>query len=170
MHEDVVGRPLRRPYRARRQSAPLRFMGSSPVRTAGLASRSGNGGDQLHEWMSGIADFRYRHDRCSCSRTAPRRGHQGGGTTYTFVSEGIETALEQARAVAGRQGRPDRRRAKHRSAVPQSGLLDELEIHIVPILMGGGVRLFEGTQQLALDPTGTVESPDVTHVRYRVPK
>jgi hypothetical protein len=52
----------------------------------------------------------------------------------------------------------------------RAGLLDELEIHIVPILMGGGVRLFEGTQHLALDPTRTVESPDITHVRYRVPK
>lgn len=89
---------------------------------------------------------------------------------YTFVTEGIEAALEQARAVAGDQDVLIVGGANIARQYLNAGLLDELEIHIVPILLGGGVSLFEGTEQLTLEPTRTVESPDVTHVRYRVSK
>jgi dihydrofolate reductase len=95
-----------------------------------------------------------------------------GGTTFTFVTEGIEA---RARAGAGgrRRGRRrDRRRRERRPAVPARGLLDELQIHLVPVLLGDGVRLFEhhvADPPRGLECTRVIESPTgVAHLRYRV--
>ncbi len=91
-----------------------------------------------------------------------------GGTTFTFVTAGIESALEQARAAAGEQ---DVSIAGGATAVQQylaAGLLDELYLHIVPVLLGAGERLLDGVGGLALKPVEVVASPAVTHVRYRV--
>ena len=91
-----------------------------------------------------------------------------GGTTFTFVTDGIESALEQARAAAG-DG--DVAIGGGASAVQQylaAGLLDELYLHIVPILLGAGTRLFEDVGDPALEPVKVVASPGVTHVKYRV--
>jgi dihydrofolate reductase len=91
-----------------------------------------------------------------------------GGTTFTFVTDGIESALEQARAVAGDQ---DVAIAGGASAVQQylaAGLLDELYLHIVPVVLGAGERLLDGVGDPALQPVEVVASPAVTHVRYRV--
>jgi dihydrofolate reductase len=97
-----------------------------------------------------------------------------GGTTFTFVTEGIEAALEQAvEAAAGKDvavGGGANVAQQHLKA----GLLDELQIHVVPVLLGDGVRLFE--EHLASAPgdverTRVVESPTgVTHLKYRVVK
>lgn len=94
-----------------------------------------------------------------------------GGTTFTFVTDGIEAALEQARAAAG-----DKDVAVGGGSVAQqylkAGLLDELQIHVVPVLLGDGVRLFEGHLASApgeLECTRVIESPTgVTHLKYRV--
>jgi dihydrofolate reductase len=91
-----------------------------------------------------------------------------GGTTFTFVTEGIEAALEQARAAAGDK---DVAIAGGASAVQQylaAGLLDELYLHIVPIVLGSGERLLENVGDPALEPIMVVASPAVTHVKYRV--
>ena len=91
-----------------------------------------------------------------------------GGTTFTFVTGGIESALEQARAAAGDQ---DVGIAGGASAVQQylvAGLLDELHLHIVPIVLGSGERLLDGVGQPTLEVAEVVGSPVVTHVRYRV--
>jgi dihydrofolate reductase len=95
-----------------------------------------------------------------------------GGTTFTFVTDGIEAALEQARAAAGNK---DVAVAGGASVVQQylkAGLLDELQIHVVPLLLGGGVRLFDqlGTEQVELEGTRVIQSPAVTHLTYRVVK
>jgi dihydrofolate reductase len=95
-----------------------------------------------------------------------------GGTTFTFVTDGIEAALEQARAVAGDK---DVSVAGGASLVQQylkAGLIDELQIHVVPLLLGDGVRLFDnlGTKQVELEGTRVIESPAVTHMKYRVVK
>ena len=91
-----------------------------------------------------------------------------GGTTFTFVTDGIESALEQARAAAGDE---DVAVAGGASVVRQylaAGLLDELYIHIVPIVLGAGERLLEGVGDPILEPVEVIASPAVTHVRYRV--
>ncbi|MEA2306314.1 MAG: hypothetical protein QOH43_3594 [Solirubrobacteraceae bacterium] len=91
-----------------------------------------------------------------------------GGTTFTFVTDGIESALEQARAAAGDQ---DVAIAGGASAVQQylaAGQLDELHLHVVPVILGDGERLLEGVGDPALEPVEVIASPAVTHVRYRV--
>jgi dihydrofolate reductase len=91
-----------------------------------------------------------------------------GGTTFHFVTDGIEAALEQARAAAGDQ---DVAIAGGASTVNQylaAGLLDQLHLHIVPIVLGGGERLLEGVGDPTLEPVEVVASPAVTHVEYRV--
>ena len=93
-----------------------------------------------------------------------------GGTTYTFVTDGVEAAIEQARAAAG--GR-DVLVAGGGSVVQQAlaaGVVDEFQLHVAPVLLGGGVRLF-GTglpDQPGLECTRAIASPGVTHLRYAV--
>jgi dihydrofolate reductase len=91
-----------------------------------------------------------------------------GGTTFHFVTDGIEAALEQARAAAGDQ---DVAIAGGASTVNQylaAGLLDELFLHIAPIVLGGGERLFVDVGDPTLQPVSVVGSPAATHVKYTV--
>lgn len=95
-----------------------------------------------------------------------------GGTTFTFVTDGIEAAFEQARSGAGDK---DIQVAGGASVIQQylnAGLLDEFQVHVVPIFLGGGVRLFDdlGGQPSGLELTRVVDSPAVTHLSYRVVK
>jgi dihydrofolate reductase len=90
------------------------------------------------------------------------------GTTFTFVTGGVESALEQARAAAGDA---DVAIAGGASAVRQylaAGILDELYLHIVPIILGAGERLLDDIGDPNLQPVSVVASPAVTHVKYRV--
>jgi len=95
-----------------------------------------------------------------------------GGTTFTFVTDGIESALEQARAVAGDDDITVGGGASVGQQYLAAGLLDELRLHVVPVLLGGGVRLFEhhvGDAPAQLRRTRVVESPTgVVHVTYAV--
>jgi dihydrofolate reductase len=95
-----------------------------------------------------------------------------GGTTYIFVTGGIEAALEQARATAGDKNVGIWGGADTIRQYLKAGLLDELHIHFIPILLGNGIRLFEG-----LDPAGielrrknSIETPGATHLRFEVIK
>ena len=95
-----------------------------------------------------------------------------GGTTFTFVTDGVESAFEQARAAAGGKDVSVAGGASVAQQCLRAGLLDEIQIHVAPLLLGGGVRLFEDTGggQIELEPTRVIESPGVTHLRYRVVK
>jgi dihydrofolate reductase len=95
-----------------------------------------------------------------------------GGTTFTFVTEGIESALEQARAAAGDKDVAVGGGANVAQQYLKAGLLDELQIHLVPILLGGGVSLFGdlGGERIELEPARVVEAPGVTHLKYHVVK
>jgi dihydrofolate reductase len=91
-----------------------------------------------------------------------------GGTTFHFITDGIESALDQAKAAAGDK---DVSIAGGASAVQQylaAGLLDELHLHIVPIVLGAGERLLESVGDPVLEPVEVIASPAVTHMRYRV--
>jgi dihydrofolate reductase len=96
-----------------------------------------------------------------------------GGTTFTFVTDGIESALEQARAAAGDKNVTVGGGANVAQQYLKAGLLDELQIHLAPILLGDGVRLFEnhlGPERSEIECTRVIESPAVTHLRYRIVK
>jgi dihydrofolate reductase len=92
-----------------------------------------------------------------------------GESQYTFVTDGVENAVEQAKAAAGKKNV-----SVMGSSVPQqclrSGLLDEILIHLVPVLLGDGVRLFDhlGSQNVGLERQRVVQSPGVTHLWFKV--
>lgn len=94
-----------------------------------------------------------------------------GESHYTFVTDGVESAIRKAKAAAG-----DKYVGVMGSSVPQqclrAGLLDEIQIHLVPILLGAGVRLFDHLdfRGIELETTRVVVSPGVTHLRFRVVK
>jgi dihydrofolate reductase len=104
-----------------------------------------------------------------------------GEIPYTFVTDGVESAIAQAKAAAG-----DRYVSVMGASIPQQclrlGLLDEIQIHLAPVLLGAGLRLFDhlgaegaegaegtgGTGGIELEAVRVVEAPGVTHLRYRV--
>jgi dihydrofolate reductase len=90
-------------------------------------------------------------------------------TTFTFVTDGIEAALAQAREAAGDKDVFIGGGADVINQYLAAGLLDELELHVAPLLLGGGARLFEGVgREVELDLVRVVEAPGVTHLKYRV--
>jgi dihydrofolate reductase len=99
-----------------------------------------------------------------------------GGTSFTFVTDGVERAVELARKAAGDSGK-DVAVAGGGTLVRQvlqAGLLEELELHIAPVILGDGQRLFDASlglgpdEGIELTPTRVIEAPEVTHVRYAV--
>ena len=90
-------------------------------------------------------------------------------TTFTFVTEGTEAALEQARAAAGDKDVTIGGGAAAINQYLAAGLVDELELHVAPVVLGGGARLFEGLgPDLALEQIRVIDAPGVTHLKYRV--
>ena len=91
-----------------------------------------------------------------------------GGTTFHFVTDGIESALEQAREAAGDN---DVLLAGGASTLQQylaAGLVDEFELHIAPRILGGGERMMDNVGDLRVERIRVIEGPDATHVKYRV--
>jgi dihydrofolate reductase len=93
-----------------------------------------------------------------------------GGTTFHFVTDGIESALEQARDAAGGK---DVSLGGGATTVQQylaAGLLDEMVISLVPVFLGGGTRLFDNLDgaEASLEQVEAIEAPAVTHIRYRL--
>jgi dihydrofolate reductase len=92
-------------------------------------------------------------------------------TTFTFVTDGIESALEQARAAADGKDVVIGGGASVINQYLAAGLVDELELNIVPLVLGGGARLFEGVgPDVKLEQIRAVDAPGVTHLKYRVVK
>jgi len=187
----------------------------------------GAGGEELHEWIFGLASWREMHGREGGERNVdsdmlqegldatgaiivgkrmfggwdgpwgdeptlgvwgenppfdvpvfvlthyPRETATVGQTTFTFVSDGIESALEQARAAAGGKDVGIGGGANVIQQYLTAGLLDELQLSVVPLLLGGGVRLLDnlGEAPPKLEQTRVLESPSgVAHLRYEVLK
>ena len=93
-----------------------------------------------------------------------------GGTTFTFVTDGIESALEQAREAAAGKDVALAGGASVAQQYLRAGLVDELQLHVVPVLLGAGARLFDDLEgaKVELECTSVVEAPGVTHLSYRV--
>ena len=97
---------------------------------------------------------------------------KGGGTTFTFVTDGIESALEHAREAAGGRDVALGGGANIAQQYLKAGLIDELQVHVVPVLLGDGVRLFDNLAgaDVGFECTRAVEAPGVIHLTYRVVK
>jgi dihydrofolate reductase len=104
------------------------------------------------------------------THTAPQEWLKEG-SPFTFVTDGVESAIRQAKKAAG-----DKDVAVSSASIMQqclkAGLLDEIHIDLAPVLLGGGVRLFDhlGAAPIELESTRVIETPDVTHLRYRIVK
>jgi dihydrofolate reductase len=92
-----------------------------------------------------------------------------GGTTFYFVNEGVHVALEQARDAASGKDIILGGGAEVAQQYLKAGLIDEMEIHLVPILLGDAARLFEntGAKQTGYECVRVVNSPSVSHYKYR---
>ena len=95
-----------------------------------------------------------------------------GGTTFTFVTDGIHSALDQAKAAAGDRNVDIAGGASTVRQYLGEGLIDELQLHVVPALLGDGLRLFEGlgARRRDLEPVRVVDTPLATHLKYRFVK
>jgi dihydrofolate reductase len=93
-----------------------------------------------------------------------------GGTTYIFIADGIEAALSAAKEAAGERNVALMGGANTVNQYLSAGLLDELWLHIAPVTIGEGARLFENVPGLELEPFEISGTPLVTHIRYRVKK
>jgi dihydrofolate reductase len=122
--------------------------------------------DITHGWggshpIKGLPIFIVSH---SVPRDIPR-----GDSEITFVTEGVEAAVEQAKAAAG-----DKDVGVGGASVAQqalrAGLVDEIYIHVAPYILGNGVRLFEhlGDDSIKLEQMSSLEGPMANHLRYRV--
>ncbi|HLO16440.1 MAG TPA: dihydrofolate reductase family protein [Anaerolineales bacterium] len=93
------------------------------------------------------------------------------GSPFTFVTNGVESAIEHAKAVAGDKNvAVDGASIVHQAI--KAGLIDEIGVDLVPVILGAGVRFFDdlGPQPIELEKIKVVETPDVTHLRFRVLK
>ncbi len=92
-----------------------------------------------------------------------------GGATFIFVTGGIESALAQARAAAGERDVCVAGGAQTAQAFLKAGLLDELQLHVAPVLLGGGLSLFGALgQPVKLERVRVVQSAHATHLTYRI--
>ena len=119
----------------------------------------------------GFVDNPYNVPHFVLSHTVPTTPAKGT-TEFIFVHDGIESALEQAQAVVGAKDVCIAGGADLAQQYIKAGLLDEIQIHLVPVLLGGGSRLFDhlGSERIELEQTRVIEGSGVTHLRYRVVK
>jgi dihydrofolate reductase len=90
-----------------------------------------------------------------------------GGTSFTFVTEGIETALKLAREAAGDRNVAIAGGPSTLNAYLRAGLVDELRLHVAPLVVGAGLRVFEGVAEQAYVPVASRTTPHVTHLTWR---
>ena len=134
----------------------------------GPAKRGPWGDDPWQGWWGDDPPF---HKPVFVLTHHPREPLRLSDTTFTFVTDGIESALAQAREAAGDRDVFLGGGAAMINEYLSAGLVDELELHVIPILLGGGARLFEGVgPDVKLEQVRAVEAPGVTHLKYRVTK
>lgn len=100
--------------------------------------------------------------------------HRQGGTSFTYVTGGIADAIGRARAAANGKNVAIAGGGTLLRQVIELGLLDELELHVVPVILGDGMRLLSpelglhGSESIELTPARVIATPDVTHIRYKI--
>jgi dihydrofolate reductase len=162
----------------------------------------GEGGERLHEWLSegGVdAEIARELSETAGATVVGRRMFDVGvgewedtpypvpcfvltheqreeltmkSGTFTFVTDGIESALEQAKEAPGEKDVIVMGGANIVQQFLRAGLVDEMSLHLVPVLLGDGVRLFDGigNELIELESTRVIDSPEVTHISYRIVK
>jgi dihydrofolate reductase len=117
----------------------------------------------------GFADDPYTATRFVLTHHLPEKVAKGA-ETFIFVTDGIESALRQAQAAAGEKVVAIGGGADVAQQYLRAGLVDEIQIHLIPTLLGDGLRLFEhhNTATIPLERTRVIESVGVTHLKYRV--
>ncbi len=134
----------------------------------GPASRGPWGDDPWRGWWGNEPPF---HKPVFVLTHHEREPLSLSDTTFTFVTDGIESALAQARDAARDRDVFVGGGAETINQYLAAGLVDELELHVAPILLGGGARLFAGVgPDVKLEQVRVLEAPGVTHVTYRVVK
>jgi dihydrofolate reductase len=120
------------------------------------------------EEQDGFEDSPYHAVNVVLTHHPPEQQPEG----FVFVNEGIERALEQARAAAGDKDIAIGGGANVAQQYLRAGLVDEIQIHFVPMLLGKGVRLFDhlAAQNIQLEITRVLDAAGVTHIRYTVVK
>ena len=98
----------------------------------------------------------------------PRESVEVGATTFHFVTDGVEAAVRRAREVAGDRDVAVAGGASTANQALAAGLVDRLNLHVVPLTLGAGERLFDGVPPLDLEQVAVTSSPVVTHLSYRV--
>ena len=99
-----------------------------------------------------------------------REPAEKGGATFVFVTDGLKSALEQAKAAAGDKDVCIAGGADTAQQYLKAGLVDEVQLHLVPVLLGGGLRLFEAGVEAQLERVRVLESPQAIHLKFRVIK
>ena len=142
---------------------------------AGIMGRNmfgpAGGGPWGEEWTGWWGDDPPYHYPVFVLTHHPREpAEMKGGTTFHFVTDGIQSALESARGAASGKDVMLWGGAQVVNQYLAAGLLDELELHVAPVLLGGGARLFDdlGGAEIELEQVRAVQAPGVTHVKYRV--
>ncbi len=147
--------------------------GSELLRTAVAEAGAFIGGrrtydDSIRWWKADGPTGPARVPLVIVTHRAPEDVPEGG--VYTFVTDGIDSALRQAREIAGGKdiyvmGGPD-----VAGQFVRAGLVDEIGIHLVPVLFGGGARLLDdiGDDHIQLEVVGVGDTPQATHLRYRI--
>ncbi len=125
----------------------------------------------LGDQFDGFVSTPYKVPHFVLSHKVPEKPARGE-TAITFVADGPASVIAQARAVAGDKNVVIGGGAHTAQQFISTGLIDELQIHLVPILLGEGLRLFEhiGSISVKLEKTGIVDAPDVTHLTFRIVK
>ena len=132
-----------------------------------LGRRTYDQGDE----MDGFASSPYAVEHFVLTHDPPERKARGK-MKFTFVTEGIESAIERARVAAGERNVAVGGGASIAQQCLRAGLVDEIQVHLVPVLLCRGIRLFEhlGDGKIELETTRVVDAPGVTHLMYRVVK
>jgi dihydrofolate reductase len=177
LHEWVFGlKSWREPHgESGGRTGPEDDLVKEAVESAGAAIMGrgmfgGGGGEWDESWKGWWGDEPpFRHPVFVLTHHPRERLEFENGTTIAFVTDGIESALEQARDAAGERNVAIGGGADTIQQYLRAGLVDEFQIHVVPIFLGGGARLFDGVEAGELELVRVVDSPSATHLRYRQP-